>query len=388
MERDVLHLTIPAYAVALARVIDSSLRERPLAISPGDSERSLLQCVSAEASSDGVTEGMPVRIARRLCPALLVLPPDPQLRSRGNRALLKAVSRYTPLVEPSAGGRLFLDLTGSRRLFGSGRDVAARLEKEIATQLRLAGSVGVAGNKLVSQIAAGCLERPGICDVLRGAERNFIAPLSVSVLPGIGPKRELTLLHDLNLRQVQELAELKLPQLRLAFGPFAPLLHQRALGVDPSPVCPPRRIPEIVEESFLLQEENDDALLLAELCRLVEACGQRLRRQQQGTKHLALTVHYADGVQETRKNTLPTPQNHDLILYALAEKLFHTACTRRIRVKGFRLACKKLGFPNQQRELFPPVGVSPRQDSLQKTIDQLRNKYGRQAIQRGLSLVA
>lgn len=387
-ERDILHLTIPAFAVALARVVDPGLRQRPVAVAPGTSGRSLLQCVSHEASKEGIQNGMTVRQARHFCPALIVLPPDPQLLNRGQRALLQLVSSYSPIIEPHNGGRLFLDLTGSRRLFGPGRDVATRLEKEIGKSLRLNGTVGVAGNKLVSRIAAGCLDRPGICDVLHGAERNFIAPLPVSMLPGIGPTRERVLLQELNLKRVDDLAALQLAQLRLVFGPFAVLVHQRAQGIDLSPVCSPRQTPEIAEESFLSHVDNDDVVLLAELCRLVESCGQKLRRLQRGASELKLTVHYADGVQQSRATQLTSPQDHDLVLYECVEQLFQNICTRRTRVKGFKLVCCKLGPPDCQGTLFATDGPTPRQQSLQRTIDQLRDRYGMQSIQSGRTLLA
>ena len=386
--RDILHLSIPAYAVAVARVVDASLRERPVAIAPGSSERSLLHCLSTEAAAEGVLAGMSIRQAKRRCPALIVLPPDPSLLSRANRALQKVVAAYSPLIEPPTNGRLFLDLTGSQRLLGPGRDVAMRLEKELENRLRLTGTLGVAGNKLIARIAAGCLERPGVCDVLRGAERSFIAPLPVAVLPGVGSVREKILLQDLNLHQVQELAALTLPQLRLAFGPFAPLVQQRAQGEDSSPVIPPKRTPEISAEGFLCREENDDNLLLAELCRLVESCGLRLRQLQRGASELCLSIHYADGVQHNKSLALPVPQNHDLLLYAAVEKLFRAACTRRTRIKGFKLTCRKLGWPTQQVDLFTTSGPTPHQHSLQQTIDQLRQKYGMQVVKRGHTLVA
>jgi len=388
MPRDILHLAIPAYAVAVARVVNAALRERPVAIAAGMSERALLQCVSNEAAGDGVLAGMSVRRARKLCPALILLPPDPQLLGRANRALLKLVAAYSPLVEPQLSGRLFLDLTGSRRLLGPGRDVAMRLERELEKGLRLTGTLGVAGNKLVSRIAASCLERPGICDVLRGAERPFIAPLPVGVLPGIGSIREKLLLQELNLRLIRELAELKLTQLRLVFGPFALLLQQRAQGQDLSPVVPPRKVPEVCAESFLCREENDIAILLAELCRLVEDCGLQLRRLQRATGELELCVHYADGVQLSRAQQLNASQNHDLLLYQAAEELFQKLCTRRIRVKGFKISCRQLGWPDQQVDLFTRNGPSPRQQTLQQTLDRLRSKYGMQIVRRGRSLVA
>ncbi len=387
-QRDILHLAIPAYAVAIARVVDTSLRERPVAIAPGTSQRALLHCISTEAAGDGIIAGMSVRQARRLCPALIVLPPDPRLRVRANRALHGLVANYSPLIEPAADGQLFLDLTGSRKLFGPGRDLAMRLEKELETRLRLSGALGVAANKLVSRIAAGYLEQPGVCDILRGSERSFIAPLPVSVLPGIGNIREKILLQELNLRRIAELADLSLAQLRLVFGPFAPLIQQRAQGQDASPVCPPKRTPEIVAEGFLPREENDDGLLLAELCRLVEYCGLRLRQRQRGAGELFLSIHYADGVQQSGSAALGVPQNHDLLLYTAAEQLFKKLCVRRTRVKGFKLACRKLDWPDQQVDLFTTSGPAPRQRALQQAIDQLRRKYGMQVVQRGHTLVS
>jgi DNA polymerase IV len=388
MERDVLYLAIPAFTISLARVMDASLRERPVAIAPVHSDRALVQSLSQEALQEGLWEGMPVYRAKRLCPALHLLPPDPSLVARGQQTLLKLVADYSPLIEPAAAGRLFLDLTGSRKLFGPGRDVGARLEKELERRLRLSGTVGVAANKLVARIAAGCLARPGVCDVLRGAERSFIGPLPVAVLPGIGPSRTASLLQDLNLRYVQELAGLSLTHLRLAVGPFAPLLHQRANGIDPSPVRPPQKSPAVVEESFFPQEDNKDTLLLAELCRLVETCGQRLRRLGVGAGQLSLTLVYADGLSSKRSVTLPSPLDHDLELYAEAEKLFAKTCERRVRLKSLRLECTNLGAVGAQVDLFTQAGSVPRQIALQKALDQLRGKYGMAAVQRGRTFAA
>ena len=231
MERDILHLAIPAFPIELARVADSSLRRRPVAVAPGNSERALLHCVSAEARAEGVHEGMPLFRARRLCPPLCLLPPDPRQVARGMEALLEVSRQYTPLWEPAAPGRLFLDLTGGRRLFGAGRDVAGRLETgdgEAAAPLRLRrGGRQQARLPHRRRLPA---ELRGLRHPARQRADSFIGPLPVSVLPGVGSAREAVLLQDLNLRRVEEVAALSIAQLRLAFGPFAPLLHQRARG--------------------------------------------------------------------------------------------------------------------------------------------------------------
>jgi DNA polymerase-4 len=385
MERDILHLAIPVFAIALARVVDPSLRTRPVAIAANHSDRALLQSVSLEAGQDGIVPGMSVFHALRLNPALTLLPPDSRLLARGTRALHDLAAGYSPVLEPAAPGRLFLDLTGCRRLAGAGRDVALRLEREMTGRLRLQGTVGVAGNKLVSRIAAGFLEQPGVCDVLRGSEAGFIGPLPVATLPGIGGVREALLLRDLNLRLVREVAALSVAQLWPIFGAFAPLLHQRACGIDPSPVRPPRRTQEVAEETFLVCAENDDAVLLAELSRLVEGCGLQLRRLGKSAGRLTLTVDYADGVTAQRTVTLAPPQRHDELLWAAAAPLLHTTCSRRIRIKGLRLVLDRLAPAARQLELFDAAAGSP---ALQAALDQLRDKYGMAAVRRGRSLAA
>lgn len=389
MDREILHITVPAFPIALARVIHSHLRGRPVAVAPLNSERALLQCISPEAAAEGVYAGTPIYQARRSCPSLIVIAPDPLLTAKGSQALMELSAEFTPIVEPGAG-RVFLDVTASRRLFGPARDVAARLEKSIASGLGLEAMAGAGGNKLVSRVAADVMREPGVYDVFHGAERHFLAPFPVSVLPGVGDSRQTLLFRDLNLRQVEQVAALSVPQLRLAVGPFAPLLHDRACGIDRSPVQPPRLSTEIVEEGLLEQEENDDAVLLSELLRLVEGAGLRLRRLQKGARKIRLSVMYADGVTQQGKKVLPVPTSLDLSLLAAVEDLFFTTCKRRQRVKGLRLSCDQVAEEAGQMDLFAPaVAQGPsKQNDLQETLDALREKHGRDAVRWGKGLAA
>ncbi|MEZ4485713.1 MAG: DNA polymerase IV [Syntrophotaleaceae bacterium] len=352
MERDILHLTVPDFAVALARAVDPSLRDRPLAVAPILSPGSLLRCVSAEARQDGVVPGMNVQLARKCCPALQLLPPRPELAARACAALRELAGRYSPLWEPNGDGRLFLDLTGSRRLLGSPLDVASRLERRIADDLRLPSTCGVATNKLVARIAAGYLDRPGICDVLRGGERSFIAPLTVTVLPGVGSQRAERLLRDLNLRRIEQLASLSVAQLEPVCGPFAALLSQRARGIDPDPVRPPRRSAEIAEETLLAQASNEQTAIRAALGRLAEGCGRRLRQLGRGATRLQLVLGYADGCRTERCQTLAAPCQLDLELINAADHLLQNAWQRRVRLRFLRLRCDRLVAPSRQLELF------------------------------------
>ena len=389
MDREILHITVPAFPIALARVIHANLRGRPVAVAPLNSERALLQCISAEAAAEGVHAGTSIYHARRSCPSLIVIAPDPHLMAKGSRALLELSGEFTPIVEPGAG-RAFLDLTASRRLFGPARDVAARLERAIANSMGLEAMAGAGINKLVSRVAADVMREPGVYDVFHGAERSFLAPFPVSVLPGVGESRQTLLFRDLNLQRVEQVASLSVPQLRLAVGPFAPLLHDRARGIDRSPVQPPRFSTEIVEEGLLDQEENDDAILLSELLRLVEGCGLRLRRMKMGARKLTLSVMYADGATEQGKKVLPVATSLDLALLSAVEELFFATCRRRQRVKGLRLVCDQVAEEAGQMDLFAPVTshVSQKQVDLQETLDLLREKHGGSAVRWGKGLAA
>ncbi|GFO59759.1 DNA polymerase IV [Geomonas silvestris] len=389
MDRHILHLTVPAFPIALARVLQSQLRGRPVAVAPLNSERALLQCVSSEAAAEGVHAGTPIFQARKSCPSLIVIPPDPHLLTKGSRALTELSAEFTPVVE-SGLGRVYLDLTGSRRLFGPARDVASRLERRIARDMGLSAMAGTGGNKLVSRVAADAMEQPGVFDVFHGAERSFLAPFPVKVLPGVGGARQALLLRDLNLQRVEQVAELSVPQLRLAVGPFAPLLHDRACGIDRTPVQPPRLSTEIVEEGFLGQDENDDAVILSELLRLVEGCGLRLRRMGKEAHTVSLVVSYVDGVTEEGKRSASVPLSLDLELLDLAEELFFATCKRRQRVRGLRLACDQVAAAAAQLELFAPATPvrSQKQVDLQETLDQLRAKYGESSVRWGKGIPA
>ena len=159
-------------------------------------------------------------------------------------------------------------------------------------------------------------------------------------------------------------------------------------GIDRSPVQPPRLSTEIVEEGLLDQEENDDAILLSELLRLVEGCGLRLRRLNKGARKVSLSVMYADGVTQQGKKTLCSPTSLDLLLLREVEALFFETCKRRQRVRGLRLSCDQVAEEAGQMDLFAPVGakVSQKQSDLQEALDALREKHGRNAVKWGKGL--
>ncbi len=210
MERQIICLAIRSFEVALARLTDPALRTRPLAIAPLSTSRALLRELSVEAMQAGLDVGMPVEHARRLCPSLHVLSPNPHRVHRANLSLLSVIARYAPVWEPFHAVSFVMDLTGTTKLFGSACDVAAKAQQDILKHYHLDGVAGVGSNKLVAQTAATLVGPSELCDVRHGSEGVFMSPLSVGTLPGLHRpcmRKILERLDDLNILTLGDVAE-------------------------------------------------------------------------------------------------------------------------------------------------------------------------------------
>ncbi len=391
MNRNIIHIHIPAFSIAVARVCRPELRERPVAVAPLHSERALILASSSEARDEGIYKGMPLGKATKFCSDLTVIPPDPGLTEKAHQVLTRVAARYTPLWEPSRPGHIHLDVTGTERLWGRAKDTAARLRREIKGDLRLAGTAGVASNKMVSSIASRIFRTEEVLDVDHGQESLFMAPLKVDMLPGIGHVRRRILLEELNISLVREIAVMDMGSLRLVFGRQAYVIHQRAIGIDPTPVYPPRMKPTVAEEITLPRDENDDEKLLGILYGLVEKCANRLRSRSLLPRKAGLVIRYADQQEITRRTHLPQLSFWDFDLYGPLEELFFKACRRRVRVRFMRVWFRDFSKTSSQLSLFPAAvpGLGTAAPSREKKVsviqalDNIRGRHGDEAIKYG-----
>lgn len=355
-----------------------------MVVAPPRSERGLILAASFEARREGVFKGMPLGKAMKFCPGLTVLPPNPELTGKASHILTKTVTQYTPLWEPFRPGHIYMDVTGTERLWGRAKDTASRLRREIKDHLRLTGAVGVAGNKMVSGIASIIRPSGGVLDVDHGEEFRFIAPLKVDVLPGIGHVRKRMLLEELNITWVREVAAMDMGSLRLVFGRQAYVIHQRSLGIDPTPVYPPRRSPTVAEETTLSQDENDDEKLLGILYGLVERCSHRLRNRSLLTRKAGLLLRYTDQEEVIRRISLPQASFWDFDLFEPLEKAFIKACQRRVRIRFLKVWFQDLSPPDPQLSLFPAMTANPEKKVwVTQALDRIRGHYGDEVIKYG-----
>jgi len=386
--RVIIHLHIAALPIAVARVSQAPLRNRPVAVAPLQSDRSVVLSVSSEARREGVFKGMPLKKAMKRCPELKVLPPDPEVLEEACQHLAQTAARYTPIWEPSRPGHLYLDLTGSERLWGPVHDAARRFQKEIRDHLGLAGTLGVAANKLVSNAASRILspgrDPMGMFNVEYGQESAFMAPLKVQALPGIGPVRQKTLLEDLNITRVGELAAMDVGRLKLIFGRRAPLIHQWSRGIDATPVYAQTKKPMVSEAAMLPQGENDDERLLKTFWRLVETCFYHMRKRHWFPLKAGFLVRYGDQVVATRSLKISPAvcgrgQTDGLhlwnpALFASLEKLFFDVCQRRVRICFLKVWFREFRALHFQLSLFH--APTPREENTRRLVhamDQIRD---------------
>jgi DNA polymerase-4 len=398
--RSILFVDPPAFCTTVEGLLAPALRSRPLAVAPPGADRAVILALSTEARLAGIVRGMPVRQARKLCPDLVLLPPNLGLYARASRALHQILRTYAPVIEPRGYGHAFLDLTGTGRLLGPPVDVAARVQREVRERLRLPLSVGVAANKLVSQAATTVVKPAPLLEVPGGAEASFLAPHPIVVLPDLHP-RVRSRLDDYQLDLIGELAAIPESALCAVFGGTGRTLRARALGIDPRPVLPPERRAEFRTAHTLATDTNDLGVLHPLLRLLTERLGRHLRRGGLAARRLRVEASYADHTSAARAVPLAAAVL-DVELWNAARRAFTLANTRRLAVREVVVTLERLEEADAQLDLWETVrryggmavgdqGNSPtalppyRPAALQNAIDRIHTRYGLRSIARGVS---
>lgn len=393
MDRQIVCFAIPSFEVAIARLHDPALQARPVAIAPLTTPRAQLRALSPEAERDGLVVGMPIDHARRLCPALHILPPNPALVQQANQSLLSVVTRYAPAWEPSEPGSFLMDVTGTTKLFGPAYDVAAKIQQEILARYRFEGMAGVGSNKLVAHTAAALVGPSELYDVRPGAEQMFMSPLSVRTLPGLHRpcmRSVLERLDDLNLVTLGDVAGSPVDALALVLGDYAGQLSRWAQGIDHLPVLPPTAQPGVEDTMVIEPDEIDVAALWGRLQDSVQRLCRGLRGQRRVCGRLSLTLRYSDQVEVLKQDHVHPETCWEVDLSPVLSSLFHRSFRRRIRLRQMTLRLTELTAYAEQRSLFDDQlqGDQRRQErakNLAVALDTLHARFGDRAIRYGRS---
>ena len=389
-ERSIIHLNVADFAVAVERAVDSRLKDRPVIIAPEGAARAAVYDMSEEAYRNGICKGMALGRAARLCRDARILPPHPDRYEHAMRSLLKQTLPYSPLIETGeADGHLFMDVSGSARLFGPPADVAWRLRRQVKKDLGLDPIWSVAPNKLVAKVATRLVKPDGEYIVGAGEEESLLAPLPIRLVPGI-ERDDLLRLQEFNLTRVSQFTALSLEQLQIPFGARALFLYQTTRGIDPSPVLPlGQKPPKVIADHEFGNDTNDRSFLESILYRLVEQVGDRLRRHRRAARRGAVILDYSDGMRCARQLAARPATANDLTLFQLARRTLLLAWTRRVRIRHVRLICDRLIFPPAQLKLFADEQRQiQKRDNLIVAIDSIRHRFGNEAVRVGRTMAA
>ena len=386
--RAILHLNVADFASAVERACDHSLRRRPLIVAGAESARSLVYDMSEEAFREGVRKRMPMAKARRICRGALVVSPRLHLYEKAMRALLERSKPFSPLVEAERDtGHVFLDLTGTSRLFGPPRDVARRLRGLSESELNLDPVWALAKNKLVAKAASRLVKPGGEIIIPEGQEESFMRTLPLHLVPGL-EQEDLAALGEYGLVGVEQALVWSPAQLGLLFGKRASFIHRALRGMDDAPVPPADRPQHALSEDHEFHgDTNDPARLEAALFLLCERAGARLRRRGLVTGMVTLFLDYSDGRRVVRRRSRRPGTANDFILFDLARSALESAWLRRVRVRHLRLVCGNLGFPPLQMELFSEQQPRTRpNDKLLAAMDRIRERHGTDKLRLGRTL--
>ncbi|MGW0432583.1 DNA polymerase IV [Micromonospora sp. NPDC003197] len=351
----ILHVDMDAFFAAVEVRRRPELRGRPVVVG-GVGPRGVVSSASYEARAYGVRSAMPIMRARGLCPGAVFLPPDFSQYAAASRAVMQIFRDVTPLVEPLSLDEAFLDVAGARRLFGRPVEIARLVRARVAEQEGLTCSVGVASTKFVAKLGSTRAKPDGLVVVPAEQVLDFLHPLPVAALWGVGERAEESL-RRLGLSTVGDLAHAPVAMLRNALGSAAAThLHELSWGRDSRLVDPEQVEKSIGAEVTFDTDVADPAAIRRSLLALAEKVGMRLRRAGQIGRTVSIKVRFADFRTVNRSRTLSEPTDVAREVFETAWALFGAlAPSSPIRLVGVRVeGLAAAGSTPQQLALGAP----------------------------------
>jgi DNA polymerase-4 len=395
-DRVIIHIDMDAFFAAVEQRDRPELRGRPVVIGAdpkGGKGRGVVSTASYEARRFGIHSAQPISQAWRLCPSAVYLPVDGQKYSRESKRIRSILQEFTPQIQFVSIDEGYLDVTGSLRLFGGKRRLAERIQQRIEAETGLTASLGVAPNKLVAKIASDLKKPRGLVVVEPGGVEEFLRPLEVRRLPGVGPKMREAL-SAIGIKTIGQLAELPRETLEERFGEWGADLWRKARGIDEGPVEEGEEAKSVGHEHTFDQDADDYDLVRSTLMHLCEKTARRLRQAGKAGHTVTTKVRFEGFVTVTRQQRLDRPVCEASGICAAALENFTAAAPagRRIRLIGVSVSglTDRDAVPGRavQQLLFDDGGPVKGEDvrrRIARAEDAVKDRFGDDAIRRGSS---
>ncbi len=386
----ILHVDMDAFYASVEVRDNPSLEGLPVCVGGPAASRGVIAAASYEARRFGVHSAMATAVARRMCPDLVLLPPDFDKYTAVSREVMAIFRRYTPTVEPLSLDEAFLDVSGSERLFGDAEQIGRRIKDDILRETSLVASVGVAPTKFLAKLASDLDKPDGFRVIRHGEERAVLDPLPVSKIFGVGP-RSAKRLQGMGVRTIGDLASRPRRVVARQFGASAIWIHDLAHGIDPRRVTPRREEKSHGMERTFAEDISDQEELRALLMSFSEEVAFHLRDKGLRGKTVTLKARFSDFKTVTRTKTLAHATNLGPSIYSVASELLNRIDDRPLRLLGVQISRLEDVRQPVQKTLFNGAMAEPstRKDYLASaeklakvtpSLDKLRRKFGRGVV--------
>ena len=376
-DRHITHMDLDTFYVSVEYLRNSTLRGKPVLIG-NMSDRGVVASCSYEARKFGIHSGMAMKAAKRLCSHAIVIKSDFEAYSKYSKLVTEIIKDTVPVFEKASIDEFYIDMTGMDRFFGC-RKFSDQLKQRVNKESGLVISYGLASNKLISKVATNEIKPNGQIEIPFGNEKEFLAPLSIMKIPGIGKETGYKLLK-MGVETVRTLSEIPIPLMQNLLGKNGTELHRRANGIDESPVVPYREQKSVSTEQTFETDTIDISFLYKQIARMTEKIAFELRSQNRLTGCISVKIRYSDFQTEQKQISINyTAADHELL--QKAKELFDKLFIRRqlIRLIGIRFTdlipgTYQINLFNDTQEMI----------KLYQAIDSIKKQYGEKYVVRAI----
>ncbi|MBE9461045.1 DNA polymerase IV [Dyadobacter subterraneus] len=370
MERTILHMDLDTFFVSVERKIDSRLEKKPILVG-GIGDRGVVAACSYETRPFGVHSGMPMKMARNLCPEAIVIRGEGGVYSKHSKEVTEIIREAVPVFEKASIDEFYADLSGMDKFQGSSYKMAQELRMRIKKEAGLPISFGLSANKLVSKVATGTAKPDNERKVEFGTEKSFLAPMLVKKIPMVGDKTN-QILYNLGIKHVRTIQEMPVEMMSKVLGKNGVVLWNRANGRDDTPIIPFHERKSISNERTFGKDTGDTTRMREMIRAMAENLAYQLRNGEKLTSCISVKIRYADFNTFSKQLKIPyTSADH--LLIPQVEKLFDQLYNRRMLVRLVGVTFSDLAGGNYQINLFDD---SEEKLNLYQAMDYLRNRYG------------
>ncbi len=389
MSKVILHVDMDAFYASVEVLDRPEYRGLPLLVG-GAGARGVVAAASYEARTFGCHSAQPMAVALRRCPHATVVSPRMARYRDISRSVFKIFESYTPVIEPLSIDEAFLDVTESQALFGAGETIAAKIRADVRERVGITCSIGVSGVKFVAKLASAYEKPDGLTVVGVGDEQEFLDPLPVNKLWGVGPKTHAKL-REINVHTIRALREVEVERLEQLFGDPGRQLGRLARGVDLREVTPGRVAVQVSREDTYPTDLTTRDQVYACLLSQATSVADRLTRSGRRARQVFIKIRGGDFHTVTRQRTFEHLTAEASTIYDAAKELFDALGWEplAIRLTGVGVAGFEGATEDPQLELFgeeAALGAGPasedraRRRVVQETMTAVRSRFGAEKL--------